>query len=83
MYRTDNQFVTYRVPIKQFLNIGENILVLTFESTFLKVRHLVCFSLAIINRPANKGRDLEKEHGKLNLWNGDSSRLHVRKSQYK
>ncbi|KAG7097005.1 hypothetical protein E1B28_004399 [Marasmius oreades] len=29
-----------------------------------------------------RGRDLEKEHGKLALWNGDSSRLHVRKAQY-
>ncbi|KAF9263450.1 glycoside hydrolase family 2 protein [Marasmius fiardii PR-910] len=29
-----------------------------------------------------RGRDLEKKHGKLNLWNGDSSRLHVRKAQY-
>ncbi|KAJ3741170.1 glycoside hydrolase family 2 protein [Lentinula detonsa] len=29
-----------------------------------------------------KGRDIEKEHEKLNLWNGDSSRLHVRKAQY-
>ncbi|GJJ07590.1 hypothetical protein Clacol_001793 [Clathrus columnatus] len=29
-----------------------------------------------------KGKDLEKKHGKLNLWNGDSSRLHVRKAQY-
>ncbi|KAI0315972.1 glycoside hydrolase family 2 protein [Amylostereum chailletii] len=29
-----------------------------------------------------KGRALEKEHGKLALWNGDSSRLHVRKAQY-
>ncbi|KAI0053587.1 glycoside hydrolase family 2 protein [Auriscalpium vulgare] len=29
-----------------------------------------------------KGRELEKEHGKLALWNGDSSRLHVRKAQY-
>lgn len=24
-----------------------------------------------------KGRAIEKEHGKLELWNGDSSRLHV------
>lgn len=31
----------------------------------------------------SKGREIEKEHGKLNLWNGDSSRLHVRKAQYK
>ncbi|EIM88069.1 beta-mannosidase [Stereum hirsutum FP-91666 SS1] len=29
-----------------------------------------------------KGRALEEEHGKLELWNGDSSRLHVRKAQY-
>ncbi|RDX53645.1 glycoside hydrolase family 2 protein [Lentinus brumalis] len=29
-----------------------------------------------------KGREIEKQHGKLNLWNGDSSRLHVRKAQY-
>ncbi|KAL5507967.1 hypothetical protein ACEPAH_5585 [Sanghuangporus vaninii] len=29
-----------------------------------------------------KGRELEKQHGKFNLWNGDSSRLHVRKAQY-
>lgn len=30
-----------------------------------------------------KGKQLEKEHGKFALWNGDSSRLHVRKAQYK
>ncbi|KAL6309741.1 glycoside hydrolase family 2 protein [Sparassis latifolia] len=29
-----------------------------------------------------KGREVEKQHTKLNLWNGDSSRLHVRKAQY-
>ncbi|EPQ58996.1 glycoside hydrolase family 2 protein [Gloeophyllum trabeum ATCC 11539] len=29
-----------------------------------------------------RGRDLQKKHGKLALWNGDSSRLHVRKAQY-
>ncbi|KAJ7129735.1 glycoside hydrolase family 2 protein [Mycena epipterygia] len=29
-----------------------------------------------------KGRELEKKHGKYSLWNGDSSRLHVRKAQY-
>ncbi|KZP32901.1 glycoside hydrolase family 2 protein [Athelia psychrophila] len=29
-----------------------------------------------------KGKELEKKHGKFGLWNGDSSRLHVRKSQY-
>ena len=30
-----------------------------------------------------KGRDVEKAHEKYVLWNGDSSRLHVRKAQYK
>lgn len=30
-----------------------------------------------------KGKQLEKEHGKFGLWNGDASRLHVRKAQYK
>jgi len=30
-----------------------------------------------------KGRDIEKAHKKYALWNGDSSRLHVRKAQYK
>lgn len=29
------------------------------------------------------GRDIEKKHSKNVLWNGDSSRLHVRKAQYK
>ncbi|KAN0097394.1 glycoside hydrolase family 2 protein [Tylopilus felleus] len=29
-----------------------------------------------------KGRAIEKVHGKFHLWNGDSSRLHVRKAQY-
>ncbi|KAJ8475140.1 hypothetical protein ONZ45_g15707 [Pleurotus djamor] len=29
-----------------------------------------------------RGRELEKKYGKLNLWNGDSSRLYVRKAQY-
>lgn len=29
-----------------------------------------------------KGRALELQHGKMKLWNGDSSRLHIRKAQY-
>ncbi|WP_420593825.1 beta-mannosidase [Deinococcus sp.] len=29
-----------------------------------------------------RGRELEAQHGELPLWNGDSSRLHVRKAQY-
>ncbi|KAG6900940.1 hypothetical protein C0993_004377 [Termitomyces sp. T159_Od127] len=60
----NNQFIAYRVAVKESLKIGANDLVLTFESAFLK------------------GRDIEKQHTKLGLWNGDSSRLHVRKAQY-
>jgi len=30
-----------------------------------------------------KGRELQEQHGKFNLWNGDSSRLYVRKAGYK
>ncbi|KAG5646603.1 hypothetical protein DXG03_002907 [Asterophora parasitica] len=62
---TSNQFVSHRVAVKDTLKAGQNELVLTFESAFLK------------------GRDIEKQHDKLSLWNGDSSRLHVRKAQYK
>ncbi|KAH7345103.1 beta-mannosidase [Rhizoctonia solani] len=29
-----------------------------------------------------KGRELQDKHGKFGLWNGDSSRLHVRTAQY-
>ncbi|KAH7930093.1 glycoside hydrolase family 2 protein [Leucogyrophana mollusca] len=61
---TENQFVSYRAPAKQYLQKGANELLLTFSSAFLK------------------GRELEKAHGKSHLWNGDSSRLHVRKAQY-
>ncbi|KAA1466453.1 beta-mannosidase [Dentipellis sp. KUC8613] len=64
LLETQNQFVTYRAAAQDYLRVGDNELILTFTSAFLK------------------GRDLEKEHGKLNLWNGDSSRLHVRKAQY-
>ncbi|KAJ6484976.1 glycoside hydrolase family 2 protein [Mycena vitilis] len=62
--KTNNQFLSYRVPVNPHLKLGENELVLKFDSAYFV------------------GRELEKEHGKLNLWNGDSSRLHVRKAQY-
>ncbi|KAJ7781282.1 glycoside hydrolase family 2 protein [Mycena metata] len=62
--KTDNQFVSYRVPAKPHLKVGNNELVLNFDSAY------------------SVGREIEKKHGKLNLWNGDSSRLHVRKAQY-
>ncbi|KIY73725.1 glycoside hydrolase family 2 protein [Cylindrobasidium torrendii FP15055 ss-10] len=59
-----NQFLSYAYSVKSLLKSGKNVLVIDFESAFLK------------------GRDIEKQHEKLNLWNGDSSRLHVRKAQY-
>ncbi|KAJ7095340.1 glycoside hydrolase family 2 protein [Mycena belliarum] len=61
---TSNQFLSHRVPVKSHLVVGQNDLVLNFDSAYFK------------------GRELEKKHGKFNLWNGDSSRLHVRKAQY-
>ncbi|KIM68561.1 glycoside hydrolase family 2 protein [Scleroderma citrinum Foug A] len=61
---TENQFVTYRVAVKQHIQPGSNNLEIIFGSTF------------------KKGRQLEKDNGKFQLWNGDSSRLHVRKAQY-
>lgn len=65
LYRTDNQFIAYRVPVKSKLKAGLNELLIHFESAF------------------KKGRKVEREHSKNHLWNGDSSRLHVRKAQYK
>ncbi|KAH9999898.1 beta-mannosidase [Russula vinacea] len=59
-----NQFVTYRVNVKNRIVKGANELVITFPSTFLK------------------GKDLEKKYSKYQCWNGDPSRLHVRKAQY-
>jgi len=57
--------VEYRVPVKNYIKEGDNALVITFPSTFLR------------------GKQIEKAQGKYALWNGDSSRLHVRKAQYK
>ncbi|CAE6482331.1 unnamed protein product, partial [Rhizoctonia solani] len=60
----NNMFLSYRVPVKEYLAEGSNELLLTFPSTFVK------------------GRELQEKHGKFGLWNGDSSRLHVRTAQY-
>ncbi|KAI9452082.1 beta-mannosidase [Russula earlei] len=61
---TNNQFVTYRVSVKDHLVTGANELVISFPSTFLK------------------GKDLEKKDARYKCWNGDPSRVHVRKAQY-
>ena len=81
--RANNQFVSYRISVKEKLKIGINDLLLYFESAFCKVcsNFLNCSCTALPSQ--SQGRDIEKQHGKLALWNGDSSRLHVRKAQYK
>ncbi|KAI9574617.1 glycoside hydrolase family 2 protein [Boletus coccyginus] len=61
---TEDQFITYRAPVKPLLRAGPNDLLITFASAF------------------KKGRAIEKVNGRFHLWNGDSSRLHVRKAQY-
>ena len=68
--------------MKTALREGTNELLLEFSSTFKEVS---CTPLqsSITAYACSQGRKLEREYGKLNLWNGDSSRLHVRKAQYK
>jgi beta-mannosidase len=61
---TNNMFVPYRVSIKEVAKLGDNELVIHFESAL------------------RRGRELEAIHGKRPRWNGDSSRLYVRKAQY-
>ncbi|KZT33739.1 glycoside hydrolase family 2 protein [Sistotremastrum suecicum HHB10207 ss-3] len=62
--KTNNQFVPYRVPVKEHVKEGLNELLITFPSSYLE------------------GKRLEKKHGKFARWNGDASRLHLRKAQY-
>ncbi|EIW82049.1 glycoside hydrolase family 2 protein [Coniophora puteana RWD-64-598 SS2] len=67
---------------------GQNIL--NTENQFIEYRaaakqHLKAGTNELVITFASafkKGRELEKANGKLHLWNGDSSRLHVRKAQY-
>ncbi|KAH8682052.1 glycoside hydrolase superfamily [Xylariales sp. PMI_506] len=64
---TENMFIPERVDVTDYLKKGEiNELVITFESAYLK------------------GWKLVEQHSthKWGCWNGDSSRLAVRKSQY-
>ena len=82
--------MTYRVNVRDRLVKGTNELVITFPSTFLKVgasstelssvRYgISCAEFSI----RLQGKDLEKKDSKYECWNGDPSRLHVRKAQYK
>jgi hypothetical protein len=74
--------VSYRSPVKEHLKVGSNELILHFRSAFLEVP-AVWTSFAEFRLISLQGRDVEKKNGKRILWNGDSSRLYVRKAQYK
>lgn len=64
---TDNMFIPERVDVTSVLkNDGENELVITFDSAYLRGWKLV---------------EKYPDH-KWGCWNGDDSRLAVRKSQY-
>lgn len=65
--KTENMFIPERVDVSDTLKEGaDNELVITFESTFLV------------------GKKIEEEHPDhhFGCWNGDKSRLAVRKAQY-
>lgn len=68
VHKSDNMFVGYRVDVSKTLKKEgeENSLEITFESAFLKGKEL---------------KDEFKGH-KWGCWNGDESRLAVRKAQY-
>ena len=78
--------MTYRVDVKDRLVKGSNELFITFPSTFLKVgatgeicEIISCAEFWI----RSQGKDLEKKYSQYECWNGDPSRLHVRKAQFK
>lgn len=66
---TSNQFIPYRAVVNEFLNYGDgsvNLLTIDFASAFQKAREI---------------KDAHPEH-KWVGFNGDMSRLAVRKAQY-
>ncbi|KAI9730147.1 MAG: Beta-mannosidase B [Claussenomyces sp. TS43310] len=64
--KTESMFVPERVDVTDHVKAGENVLDITFESAYLKGWKLV---------------EKYPEH-KWGCWNGDNSRLAVRKAQY-
>ncbi|OAA47912.1 beta-mannosidase [Metarhizium rileyi] len=65
--KSDNMFVSQRVDATHLLkSTGDNVLVITFDAAYLR-----------------GWKEVEKHpHHKWGCWNGDNSRLGVRKSQY-
>ena len=64
--KTDNMFIPERIDVTKTLKEKDNELAITFESTFLIGKKLV---------------EKQPDH-KWGCWNGDASRLAVRKAQY-
>jgi len=62
----DNMFTPFRVDVSEVIKAGENELVIQFDSAYLRGWKLV---------------EKYPEH-KWGVWNGDNSRLAVRKAQY-
>jgi beta-mannosidase len=64
--KTESMFISERVDVTAHLKTGDNELEITFESAYLK------------------GWELVEKHPNHHwgVWNGDSSRLAVRKAQY-
>ncbi len=64
IHTSDNMFVPYRVQVGSQVQVGENELLILFESAL------------------HYGKEREIIHGKRAVWNGDASRVYVRKAQY-
>jgi beta-mannosidase len=74
-----NMFQTYRIPVKEF-GKGEHSLTLTFPSAWYEAKRIEAAEMEK-NLPENKD-PVTGEQKKLSFWNGNSSRLYVRKAQY-
>lgn len=81
---TENMFIAHRVAVKHLLKNDaseENELTLTFPSAWIKGKQLEADELS--KKLAANYDPETKEYGKkMAFWNGDSSRLYVRKAQY-
>lgn len=77
----DNMFIPHRVPAKHLLKPQGNSLVLTFPSAWIKGKQIEAAELER-NLACNRDVKTGEQGKKLGYWNGDSSRLYVRKAQY-
>jgi beta-mannosidase len=88
--KTDNMFLSHRVPIKSLLTStttttsSTHTLVLTFTSAWLQAKKIELEQLALAKAAKEAGKPMEGrgDGSSLKFWNGNSSRLYVRKAQY-